>query len=264
MTSTLIVIPCYNETGRIALDEFDRFAEAHPSVHFLFVNDGSTDDTLARLRELEASAPGRCSVLDRQPNRGKAEAVRVGMLAAIERGATYAGYWDADLATPLREIPRFVRMLDDHPDREVLFGSRVKLLGRTIERRALRHYLGRVFATVASETLGLAVYDTQCGAKLFRVTPEIAALFGEPFCTNWIFDVELIARMIQQRRGSTLRDPAEAIYEVPLDQWVDVPGSKVRPGDFLVAIWEIAKIRRRYLRAGLGRRALGPDARQPG
>ena len=43
---------------------------------------------------------------------------------------------------------------------------------------------GRIFATCASLVLNLPVYDTQCGAKLFRVTPEIQKLFGEPFSSR--------------------------------------------------------------------------------
>jgi glycosyltransferase involved in cell wall biosynthesis len=252
MGGTFIVVPCYNEADRLPCDRLAEFAEAEPRVHFVLVNDGSSDGTLALLRDLAEHHPERISVLDQQPNRGKAEAVRSGMLAAFEAGATYAGYWDADLATPLEEIPRFASMLDRHPEREILFGSRVQLLGRRIERSAMRHYLGRISATAASLALGLPVYDTQCGAKLFRVSPEVTKLFEEPFETNWIFDIEIVARMIQARRGTELRQPRDAIYEVPLDQWVDVPGSKVRPKDFLVSIYEIGKVYRRYLARGSG------------
>jgi len=159
-------------------------------------------------------------------------------------------YWDADLATPLDEIPRFLRLLEEHPERQIAFGARVQLLGRSIRRSALRHYLGRVFATAASSVLGIPVYDTQCGAKLFRVSAELAALFEEPFCTNWIFDVEIIARLIRARRRTGGPGAEGVILEIPLRQWHDVGGSKVGPLDFFRGFAELVRIYRRYLSPG--------------
>jgi len=249
MAETLIVVPCYNEAGRLPVDGFLDGLATNADVDFIFVNDGSSDDTLEILRKLEAREPTRLSVIDQQPNRGKAEAVRAGMLAAFERGPRYAGFFDADLATSLDEIPRMRRVFERDPVCEIVLGARVQLLGRDIQRRKARHYLGRVFATLASEALGLRVYDTQCGAKLFRVTPTTEALFAEPFVANWVFDVEIIARLIEARAG-TREPPAErAVYELPLDRWIDVAGSKVKPTDFFRAIWEMAWIYRRYLRS---------------
>ena len=149
------------------------------------------------LQSLQAADPNKFSVLSLPQNQGKAEAVRRGVLTAIESQPDYVGFWDADLATPLRAIPQFVDLAESRPDLEMIMGSRVKLLGRNIERRRSRHYLGRVFATAVSTILGLDVYDTQCGAKLFRATPFIGALFQQPFLSRWIFDVEIIARLIQ-------------------------------------------------------------------
>ena len=244
---TTIVIPCYNEAARLEVDSFSKFVDEFQDIDFIFVNDGSRDETLAILQRLEARNPERFSVLDQQPNQGKAEAVRGGMNAAFERGNDYVGYFDADLATPLPEISRLLAVLQDNEAVEIVLGSRVQLLGRHIQRRKTRHYLGRVFATVASECLGLRVYDTQCGAKIFRSSALTRALFAEPFITNWVFDVEILARMVTATRGSSFPPVEEMIFELPLNEWVDIAGSRVRPTDFFRAIVEIYQIYRRYL-----------------
>jgi dolichyl-phosphate beta-glucosyltransferase len=246
MSTVTIVVPCYEEAARLDPDAFAEAAHATPGLHFLFVDDGSHDATLALLRALAARGPERLGVLALPANRGKAAAVRAGLLEAFARGHDYVGWWDADLATPLAEIPRFVAALEAAPDREIVFGARVQMLGRTIERSALRHYAGRVVATAASRTLGLAVYDTQCGAKLLRSTPALAALFEEPFASGWIFDVELLARLVRQRRDAGGPPAEDAVLELPLHAWRDVPGSRVRPWDFARALVELARIRRRY------------------
>jgi glycosyltransferase involved in cell wall biosynthesis len=245
---TTIVVPCYNEALRLRPEEFLAFAAVHPSVRFLFVNDGSTDDTALVLQTLSARAPDRFEWLDIPHNGGKAASVRSGMLRAFAAGARYVGYWDADLSAPLCEIPRFIQTLDAQPQREICIGARVQLLGRTIERRVHRHYLGRVFATAASLVLRLPVYDTQCGAKLFRAAPDVQALFASAFVTRWCFDVELIARLSQARRRSGGPGPEDVIYELPLNEWRDVEGSKVRAIDFVRGLIEVLRIRHRYLK----------------
>jgi dolichyl-phosphate beta-glucosyltransferase len=244
---TTIVVPCYNEALRLPRDRFAAFIDESRDVDFIFVNDGSSDDTLSILERLAAQSPDRCSVIDQQPNQGKAEAVRRGMNVAFERGSDYAGYFDADLATPLEEIPRLRSVLEKKENVEIVLGARVQLMGRHIQRQTLRHYVGRIFATVASESLGLQVYDTQCGAKIFRSSALTRSLFAEPFITNWVFDVEILARTIAATRKSGSSPAKDMIFELPLNEWVDVAGSRVRPADFFRAIVEIYQIYRRYL-----------------
>ena len=128
----------------------------------------------------------------------------------------------------------------------MVFGARVQLLGRVIERRAVRHYLGRVFATAASLMLGLRIYDTQCGAKLFRASPAMQALFQEPFATRWLVDIEILARLIQARRGTALPQAEDIIYEFPLPEWRDVAGSKVKAWDFAKGLCGLARIYWQY------------------
>ena len=236
-----LVIPCFNEASRLDRPAFSRFlAQSDSRIELFLVNDGSADGTLQLLHQIEAEFPARVHVVDQQPNQGKAEAVRAGMLHALRSGVEYAGYFDADLATPLEAVSEFVDVLEHNPDVDLVLGARVALLGRRIERKPHRHYLGRVFATAASVVLALPVYDTQCGAKLLRVTPACSALFARPFGSRWVFDVELIARYL-----SATGNP-DGIYEHPLRQWIDVEGSRVRPRDFVRAIGELANIYRSY------------------
>jgi glycosyltransferase involved in cell wall biosynthesis len=241
-----VVVPCYNEAARLQVDRFVEFLNSNSSVRFIFVNDGSSDNTLTILQTLAATDSERIIVLDQQPNAGKAEAVRAGMILGV-RNSVVVGFWDADLATPLSALPELLCELQRNPLLEMVFGARVRLLGRKIERRPMRHYLGRVFASVVSMMLRLPIYDTQCGAKLFRVTPDLLQVLGKPFQSRWIFDVEIIARFMVLHR----MDPdfgGRAIYESPLHQWEDIAGSKVRMLDFVTSFWELLRIRARYLR----------------
>jgi hypothetical protein len=127
-----------------------------------------------------------------------------------------------------------------------VFGARVSLLGRSVKRDLVRHYLGRGFATAASLALGIGFYDTQCGAKVFRATHEIVSLFQKPFSTRWIFDVEIVARLVAARRATDRPHVGEIVYEFPLHEWRDVAGSKVRPRDFARALFDLAAISWRY------------------
>jgi len=243
----IIVIPCYDEEQRFDSASFIDFLNKTANVNFVFVNDGSTDNTHVILESLRQKDPGRVQLLNLDANRGKAEAVRQGILHALESQPTYVGFWDADLATPLKVIDDFYQLLDKYPHIEMAFGARVRLLGRTIIRSPIRHYLGRASATLISLVLDLPIYDTQCGAKIFRVTHDTRHLFHQPFMTRWTFDVEIIARLIQSRNGTNLPKPGDVIYEYPLDVWNDVHGSKIKPKDYLRSLIDLWRIHRTYL-----------------
>ncbi|HUR80157.1 MAG TPA: glycosyltransferase [Thermoanaerobaculia bacterium] len=239
----ILVIPCYNEERRLPVDELRAFTLAGARLEMLFVNDGSRDGTLRLIESLAKEDPRKFSVLNLERNSGKAEAVRRGILAAMERKPDLVGFWDADLATPLSELSDFLAVFDTRPEIEMVFAARVRLLGRSISRNPRRHYVGRVGATLISSSLGLAVYDTQCGAKLFRVSDAMREIFSTQFLSRWIFDVEIIARFVRQRGRD---DAARAIYELPIRTWHDVKGSKVRSTDFIRALNDLRKIHRAY------------------
>jgi dolichyl-phosphate beta-glucosyltransferase len=241
-SSALIIIPCYNEARRLPEGAFLAFTRAYPQVHFLFVDDGSTDETWERLDGLHQADPAHYAILHLAQNGGKAEAVRQGVLHAWATHPDYIGYWDADLATPLETIPAFMHILDAKPDVDLVCGVRLGLLGRTITRQRARQWLGWLCARAAALTLGLRIRDPQCGAKLFRASPAMQALFREPFGTRWLLDVELLARLIQARRRTSLPPVEQVIYEYPLDTWQEVPGSKVTAWDCITGLAGLARI----------------------
>lgn len=250
MTHVVLVVPCFNEASRLDLGQFESLL-VDEAIHLSFVDDGSTDDTLTVLRRFAATRPDRVGVVALARNAGKGEAVRVGLRRALEDGAPWVGFADADLATPPSELRRLVGVALAG-DRDVIMGCRVARAGAAIERRPVRHYLGRVFATYASVVLDAAFYDTQCGAKLFRASPTLVRALSEPFDAGWVFDLELLGRL----RYDPIRPIGFGHFlEVPLDVWEDVGGSHIRPSSLpsialgvMKATSHVAALRRTYRR----------------
>lgn len=239
----VVVIPAWNEAERLDVAALHGFLATKPGVRLLFVDDGSTDGTRVLLDTLRhEAAPSRVEVLALAANGGKAEAVRAGLLHALRSGSATVAFADADLSAPLEELRGLQEELDHHPEAWAALGSRVKLLGRHVERSAARHYLGRVFATAASMALDLPVYDTQCGLKLFRDTPALRDALDRPFLSRWIFDVELIARLAAHA-GT---DVSARLREVPLEHWEERGSSRISVGAFLRAPIELWRIRRMH------------------
>jgi glycosyltransferase involved in cell wall biosynthesis len=253
-----LVVPCYNEAGRLDPAAFLHFLSTHPRVRLVMVDDGSGDGTWELLERIRAPAPAAVIAIRHSKNRGKAEAVRAGIIAAIAEDPAIVGFFDADLSTPLGAVDDFLALLGKRPDVEFVLGSRVLLMGRDVKRKAVRHYLGRVFATAVSLALDLPVYDTQCGAKMLRVNAATATLFTTPFRSRWIFDVELIARYLRLPVLPGEAPRRDRLYELVLPAWHDKPGSKLRWYDFVRAMVEIGYIWRDRVTHRSGDDALAP------
>lgn len=241
--STRIVVPCFNEAHRLDVDAFAELSRHVEQV--VFVDDGSTDGTRGVIERMVEADRTRLSLIALDRNAGKAEAVRLGMAESIDRGSALVGYLDADLATPGSEMLRLIDVASCRPELTAVIGSRVALLGHTVRRRPVRHYLGRLYATAASLALGEAVYDTQCGAKVFRVGEPLRRAIDEPFHDRWSFDVELLARLFANDADG---EPDVRVLEVPLNEWTDVGGSAVHPLEGVRALWALAGLRTRVAR----------------
>jgi glycosyltransferase involved in cell wall biosynthesis len=224
LPNTCIVVPCYNEATRFDGDSFRRCLTLNPHLSFLFVDDGSSDMTLDQLAALQARKPKRIRLLALPQNKGKAEAVRQGLLRAAATDAALLGYWDADLAAPLSAIRDFIQIAYRYPDIQVVYGARMQLLGHQINRSIWRRMVSKICGKLARTALRLPVSDTQCGAKLLRNTPELCSALSTSFTTGWLFDVELFTRLSQ-----IVENRRKAFYEFPLPEWTEVAGSKITP-----------------------------------
>jgi len=235
-----IVIPAYNEAQRLPayLNEvvayFDGRAEPYEVI---VVDDGSADETAARVLEAQASHPS-VALHRLGENHGKGHAVRAGMRAA--RGGLRL-MADADGATPIAEVKRLEAAIQAGAD--VAVGSRA-LHDPSVRREVLLHrkLSGEIFNFFARRMGVGEVTDTQCGFKLFR-GPAAATLFGELETDGFGFDVELLLLARRHRYR---------VVEVAIN-WADQPGSKVdvlRDGPRMLA--QIVRARVRLARRGRG------------
>ena len=191
-----IVIPAFNEAKRLpgTLSRLREWLGGWPHrAEIIVVDDGSTDGTTAAARGASPD-PGEITVLSHSPNRGKGYAVRRGMLAARGRRRLMT---DADLSTPIEELPRLVEALDGGAD--VAIGSRA-VEGARIEvhQPAYREAMGRLFNGLVQLLLLPGLQDTQCGFKLFSADAAEEA-FEACRLDGFSFDVE--ALYVARRRG---------------------------------------------------------------
>lgn len=219
----LILIPCYNEFNRLKTEEFVRFVNENPNCGIIFCNDGSTDRTIDKLNAIQSQAENNIFIFDSKENFGKAGIIREGVRYSLEKNIAFKklAYLDADLSTSLEECHEISKKVND----EVLFafGSRISKIDNHIDRKLYRHILGRIIATFISNSLGIAVYDTQCGCKI--IEKKLAKdIFEEKFISRWLFDVELFFRMIKIFGKEKMK---VICREIPLYEWVDVDESKV-------------------------------------
>lgn len=234
-----IVVPCYNEQKRLPVDNFIEFYTKEKWVSFLFVNDGSSDETDKLIERLIEGRSDRMFFLNNTTNKGKGEAVREGMLKAksFSQNFELIGYLDADLSIPLSEFKRLSKYFKNEK-LTFVFGSRIRRVGVDIKKSLVRHIISRFFATIASNMLNLVVYDTQCGVKIFK-SDCVDYIFKDKFESKWIFDIEIFYKFIKLYKNNSISSIA---VEVPLDICLHVEGSKINLFNYIKTPFEMIKI----------------------
>jgi dolichyl-phosphate beta-glucosyltransferase len=231
--SLSIVIPAYNEAGRILptisrIDDYCR--ERFDVFEIIVVNDGSRDATRDMvLGRLEQTSSLRYEGYDE--NRGKGYAIRLGV--GVSTGDIVL-VSDADLSTPIEEVEKLLVPYDEGCD--IVIGSRA-LAGSDIMVRQpwWREMMGKTFNVFVRSLLSVDFRDTQCGFKLFR-GDRVRELFSRATVDRFAYDVEIL---------SLARKAGLEIKEVPI-RWLNSPASKVNPvRDSLQMMKDIIKLRLR-------------------
>ncbi len=222
-----IIIPCFNEGNRfpnmaVALCKSLVNISPHLALHFCVADDGSAlwhKEVTARAVQqaaLHFEAPHTIEMRSFEKNRGKGAVLRE-LFQEFRLSHAYIGFFDADGATAPDEMIRILNLLIARPELDSVIGCRLKALGYFVDRSTKRHISGRIFATLLSTILKIPVYDSQCGAKLFRSKIISDSLLSLCDNQNWLFDTQLVVTLYHMRA---------ALLEVPIS-WHDAPGSKV-------------------------------------
>lgn len=235
-----VVIPAYNEEDRLpaTIPQVMSFLSRQGYTYeVIVVDDGSTDRTAELLQRLKAQHPNL--TLLRLPHRGKASAVRAGVLATSGDRVLFT---DADLSAPIGQLPRLMAGLNDGYD--IAIGSRESPGARRYREPVYRHLMGRVFNMAVRLIARTPYQDTQCGFKLFsgpaardifgklRLYPAGAPVVRGPMVTG--LDVEVLH--IAARAGYR-------VCEVPVE-WHYSPGRNVRPAlDTYRMLKDVLKVR---------------------
>jgi len=241
-----IVLPAFNE--ETCLDPAiatiaSRMAAAGFSYEIIVVDDGSTDATAERAREIagrfdprgrvgDVASWAEVRLISYAPNRGKGHAVRTGVLASRGR---FVMFMDVDLSTSPSYIPAFLTEAASGAD--VVVASR-RLPGSITQptQGLVRRAGGRAFTRLSCAALGLpgGTTDVTCGFKMFKGAVA-RALFAQQKLDAWGFDAEII--FLAHKAGLSIR-------ELPV-RWSNRADSRVRVlRDAFRSLGELIAVRR--------------------
>ena len=239
-TKTIMLVPCFNEGNRINVDYWNEIL-TQSSFEWLFINDGSTDETLNKLQSIKD-----CKVLNLPRNLGKAEALRKGVqFVFAENNLNYSslGYLDADDAFSINDIVAiYEKFISLHNSFDALWVSRVALAGRDIMRNEKRHIISRIIVTIFGSMYQDLPYDPQAGFKIFRINDQFIKIFDDVFKTRWFIDLEILLRF------QKLNNRKMKIWEEVASYWRDVPVSKIKGKEILRIFKEFLTIRNQMKR----------------
>ena len=243
-TNIGLVIPLYNEESRISKSLKSILRYKTPSslrlVRIVFVNDGSTDNTLEVVKSFfrknkKLASGAKVSILSYKKNRGRGYAVKKGLLYCAGF-CDYALYADADLSMSLSNLTKVSSLIKN--EYEVIIGSKKKPGAVAIPQRPLTRQIVGYFHTVfASLVLGVFVWDFQGGLKIFskRFVQNVVPLCKQE---RWGFDMEVV--FLSTKLGYSL-------YELPAKWKAIEEGTTVKLfRDSRRALFDMLEIRKNW------------------
>jgi glycosyltransferase involved in cell wall biosynthesis len=158
-----IVVPIYNEVDNLP-DLIERIGAAMAGqalgFELLAVDDGSTDGSRERLRELAASTPWLRPVLLAR-NYGQSSALQAGFDRVRGR---YVVTLDADLQNEPGDIPLLLQRLESDPDVDMVSGWRKDRQDAELSRKLP----SRIANKLISNATNVHLHDYGCALKAYR------------------------------------------------------------------------------------------------
>jgi len=185
-----LVLPAYNEVNYLTpavektMQALDQFTD---SYEIIIAEDGSTDGTAERSRELAEKYP-RVKHIHRDARLGRGTALNN---AFRQSSGEVLAYMDLDLATDLKHLKPLIDAiaLEGY---DFATGSRLMPESKA-ERSFTRGFSSKTYNYLVRHLLGSKLHDHQCGFKAFKREP-LFAVVGEVEATHWFWDTELMVR----------------------------------------------------------------------
>lgn len=219
------LIPFFNEAKRLDFFSQSLLEYLDQNIHFgefIFINDGSTDETEDGLKALVTKANQKTDpsitvrLVNCPQNLGKGGAIKLGVQEAT---CPWVLMLDADLATSFQQLDEWTQKEGVSFDSTNMAYLGCRELSRRLgllQYRPSRRLAGRCFQYLVHRLLGLDLEDTQCGFKLFPHKQALEA-FEQIQELGYAFDVELLLR---------LKSLGVGLNALPI-KWQDQPHSKV-------------------------------------
>lgn len=158
-----VVVPVHNETDNVEalIAEIDQALHAQDAFEMIFVDDGSTDDTLHKLKQAMEKYP-QLRVLQHQESCGQSRAIHSGVTAA---SYPWIATLDGDGQNDPADIPNLIAALQERSSDQLWM-----LAGFRHQRNdtGWRRFSSKFANAVRQSILHDETPDTGCGLKLFR------------------------------------------------------------------------------------------------